>query len=142
MKKQRIYMADDEADYRILVKYVFSQFLAQYNVALFKGGTALIDHLKSCDERPALIFLDVHMPELSGIQTLARIKQEPAWKTIPVLMVTNSAGPGELQSCYEAGANSCLPKPLDLREIHQLFDHVCSYWVNTNEPPAQPLRTD
>jgi len=132
MNNQLIYVVDDEADYLNLVHYVFTQFLPQYVVSLFPSGEALLGNLQSTLERPALILLDFHMPIMSGQQTLVRLKQELAWKPIPVVVVTSATSDREIQSCYEAGANSCLAKPTNMESMQNLFKRVCSYWVDTN----------
>lgn len=129
-----VYVVDDEADYRFLVQQVFTRFLPQYSVSLFNGGDALLNHLQTSPARPALILLDLHMPGMSGEQTLARLKQEPAWRVIPVVVVTSSSSSGKIQACYEAGANSCLAKPIGLDPMRQRLTLICNYWMDANRP--------
>ncbi len=132
MKKQLIYIVDDESDYLNLVQYVFSAFLPQYRLSVFSNGEAMLGNLLTETERPVLILLDLHMPVMGGQQTLKGLKERMEWKPIPVVMVTNGASDQEIQACYEAGANSCLAKPHTLPSMQTLFEQVCSYWVNTN----------
>ena len=149
-----VYVVDDGADYRFLVQKVFNQFLPQYTVTLFPGGKALLNHLQTSSVRPALILLDLHMPGMSGLQTLMQLKQDqldidaaPAGpvlvgsapvdrplRSIPVVMVTSSSSAQEIQACYEAGANSCLAKPVGFDPLRQRLTLVCNYWVDTNRP--------
>lgn len=132
-----IYLADDSADYRFMVKYVFTRYLPQFALSLFSGGEPLLNQLRRKSEQPALIFLDLYMPGLSGQQALEQLKQQSAWKSIPVVMVTSSTSSEEIQVCYEAGANSCLAKPMGLDSIRQLYEQVCSYWIDTGSTPVQ-----
>ncbi|WP_162385752.1 response regulator [Spirosoma endbachense] len=134
MKKQLIYVVDDEADYLTLVQFVFAEFLPQYSIAVFQNGEVMMGNLQKGLEHPVLIFLDLHMPIMNGQQTLRGLKQRLDWKPIPVVMVTNGASDQEVQACYEAGANSCLAKPMNIEAMQLLFNQVCSYWVNTNGP--------
>ncbi|WP_080240700.1 response regulator [Spirosoma rigui] len=127
-----VYMVDDGADYRFLVQQVFTRFLPQYTVIMFANGDALIDHLETSSIRPALILLDLHMPGLSGQQTLTLLKQNPHWKSIPVVIVTSSSSAQDIQACYDAGANSCLVKPLGIDLIRQRLTLICDYWMDTN----------
>lgn len=129
-----VYIVDDGADYRFLVEQAFTRFLPQYDVRLFSGGDALLRHLRAGSARPALILLDLQMPDLNGPQTLKALKQEPAWRSIPVVVVTSSVSAGEIWACYDAGANSCLAKPLDFDSLRQRLEQVCAYWVDTNYP--------
>ncbi|KAB7729384.1 response regulator [Rudanella paleaurantiibacter] len=136
----RVYIVDDTADYRFLVQQIFDRFLTQYRVAFFAGGDALLTHLRRIPTPspgadtalPALILLDLHMPGLDGKQTLTQLKDDPALKNIPVVIVTSSSSAEEIRACYEAGANSCLPKPVGIEAMQQLLGLTCHYWVDTN----------
>jgi CheY-like chemotaxis protein len=129
-----VYIVDDEADYRFLVQQVFTRYLPQYKAFLLAGGGALIDHLQMNKKYPALILLDLHMPDMDGQQTLTLLKQTPAWKAIPVVMVTSSSSAQEIQACYDTGANSCLVKPIGIESMRQQLTLTCTYWMDTNRP--------
>lgn len=128
-----VYVVDDAADYRYLVEEVFTLYLPQFAVSLFDGGHELLNQLRTNPERPGLILLDLHMPDLSGAQTLQHLKQQPDLKQIPVVVVTSSSSAQEVQACYEAGANACLAKPLGLEAMRQQLQQVCQYWLLTNQ---------
>jgi len=132
MKKQLVYVVDDDADYLTLVNYVFAQFLPQYTLAVFTDSGAMLDALQEGPAHPVLILLDFHMPVMDGRQTLRTLKQRPDWKSIPVVIVTSSASDQQIHACYEAGVNSCLVKPVTIASMHNLFKQVCSYWVNAS----------
>ena len=129
-----VYIVDDAADYRFLVQQVFTRFLPKYTIVLFPGGDALLNHLETGSVRPALILLDLHMPGMSGQQTLTQLKKNLNWKSIPVVIVTSSSSAQDIQACYEAGANSCLVKPMGLDLIRQRLTLICDYWIDTNRP--------
>lgn len=129
-----VYIVDDEPDYRFLVQQVFTRFLPHYSVSLFPGGEALLNHIRTTTSRPDLILLDLHMPGLSGQQTLLQLKQEDLPKSIPVVMVTSSSSAQDIQSCYEAGANSCLAKPIGFDSLRQRLTLICDYWIHANRP--------
>ena len=130
--KPLIYIIDNETDYLQLVQYVFVKFLPDYSVLLFSSGETMLSSLATNPERPALVLLDLHMPGMSGQQTLLQLKARQDWKLIPVVMITRATEEGEIQACYEAGANSCLAKPMSIPSMTKLFKQVCTYWVDTN----------
>jgi CheY-like chemotaxis protein len=139
-----VFVVDDGDDYRFLVQQVFTRYLPQYKVSLFSGGDELLAYLQTNPTRPALILLDLHMPGMSGLETLAQLKkdqhgngQEPAvppLRSVPVVMVTSSTSAEEIRMCYEAGANSCLAKPFGLETMRQHLTLICQYWMDTNRP--------
>lgn len=64
--------------------------------------------------RPDLILLDIHLPDIQGHEVCRRLKEDPATRSIPVLIVSASAMPAEIDSMMQAGAASYLTKPLDI----------------------------
>ncbi len=64
--------------------------------------------------RPDLILLDLHLPDVSGSEVLAVLRDDPVTRAIPVVMITADATPGQRERLLEAGAHSYLTKPLDI----------------------------
>ena len=64
-------------------------------------------------ERPALIFMDLHMPGMKGDECCAAIKADPELKSLPVVMITSEGKIADQALCYKAGCNGFLTKPLD-----------------------------
>jgi CheY-like chemotaxis protein len=69
--------------------------------------------------RPGLILLDVSMPGLDGFEVLERIKSTPTLRRIPVIMVTSTDAPREIERSYNLGANAYVVKPVDFEQLHQ-----------------------
>jgi len=70
-------------------------------------------------ERPDLIVMDVHLPDMSGYEAIRRLKTDPATATIPVVVVTASAMRGEDCKAREIGADGYLAKPLNARAFRE-----------------------
>jgi len=66
---------------------------------------------------PDLILLDVTMPKMGGLQFLERLRADPSYAAVPVIMVTGSDGKSERLQAVEAGANDFIAKPFDVPEI-------------------------
>jgi len=60
-----------------------------------------------------LLLLDINMPRLDGIEVLRRIKADPMTSKIPVIMLTTTDDPREVQRCYELGCSVYLTKPVE-----------------------------
>jgi len=68
-------------------------------------------------EAPELVLLDVMMPRMSGFQACQRLKQNPATRDIPVVMVTALNEVGDVERAVEAGADDFLTKPVNKLEL-------------------------
>ena len=62
-------------------------------------------------QKPDLILLDVNMPGMNGIEALKRIKADPRWSKIPVMMVTSESERAHVIEAIQSGASSYLAKP-------------------------------
>jgi len=64
-------------------------------------------------DRPALIFMDIHMPVMNGAECCAILKADPVYRSIPVVMVTMEGKEDDRALCFDAGCDDYLSKPLD-----------------------------
>lgn len=82
---------------------------AGFNVVTFTQGTAFLNSLES--QRPDCVVLDLHMPQISGFDVLARLGKEA--RRIPVVTITGHDTPDSYQRAMAAGAMAYLRKPAD-----------------------------
>jgi CheY-like chemotaxis protein len=69
------------------------------------------------------------MPGIGGRETLRIMREDPALRRIPVVILTTSAAQGDIDASYDAGANSYIVKPSAFASLVQLFDLLCGYWL-------------
>ncbi len=86
--------------------------------------------------RPDLVLLDLNMPGLSGRDVLAEIKSDSTLKDIPVVVLTTSNATSDIQSCYHAGANSFVTKPVDLDGFLDAMRSIEDYWFAVVRLPS------
>lgn len=86
---------------------------------------------------PAVILMDIKMPRMDGIEALRLIKNDPALKFIPVVMLTSSREEPDLKKCYELGTNAYVVKPVDFKEFMVAVKQLGVFWVLTNEVPLE-----
>ena len=84
---------------------------------------------------PSLVILDLKMPKLGGVETLAEIKSDDRFKCLPVVMLTSSGETQDLRMCYRLGANGYVVKPVDAKQFTKAIKDLVVYWLGTNEPP-------
>jgi signal transduction histidine kinase len=76
------------------------------------------------EQRPDLVFLDLHLPKVTGQEVLRRIWQDPATRGIPVVVLSADATPAQTRRLLASGATAYLTKPVDIREVFTVLDLV------------------
>jgi PAS domain S-box-containing protein len=76
------------------------------------------------EHRPQLIFLDVHLPDMTGDEVLRRLQADRETRSIPVVVISADATPRQIERLLAAGASRYLTKPLDVKQILEILDTV------------------
>lgn len=85
---------------------------------------------------PAVVLLDLNTPGTDGREALQEIKEDPALRHLPVVVLTTSANPRDLAFCYHAGANAYHVKPIRYADHVQVLLGVFSYWLGSVALPV------
>ncbi|MBW3543941.1 MAG: response regulator, partial [Planctomycetes bacterium] len=87
-----------------------------------------VDGLEACaqadKERPDLILMDMHLPELDGWEATRRIKENPALRPIPIIALTADAMAGDREKALEAGCDDYETKPVNLAELLEKMEKL------------------
>jgi CheY-like chemotaxis protein len=122
--------------------------LSEYNLAnqvfVVKDGVEAMEYLR-CEGKyksraqgnPAVLLLDIKMPRMDGIEVLKAIRNDPALKTLPVVMLTSSREEPDLKRSYELGANAYVVKPVDFKNFIEAVKQVGIFWAVINELPPE-----
>jgi len=120
MDKQKILIADDEPGVRLLVSRILEE---EYTVLEAADGEEAIDIAKG--QQPALILMDLMMPNMDGYAACLRIKADQATKGIPVIILTGIGHELNKRFAEEMGADGYITKPFTreslLGEMRQLL---------------------
>lgn len=128
---------DNDLDYRQTLKAFKESHLGNPVYRCSDGDDAL-DFLyqrgKYADAqtapRPSIILLDLRMPGTDGKDVLREIKNDPDLKSIPVVVLTSSEEPVDVEACYVAGANSYVPKPVTFDGYLKAVRSLNEYWFH------------
>lgn len=71
-----------------------------------------------------LILLDINMPQLNGVETLRQIKADDSFKNIPIIMLTTTDNPQEVQRCYDLGCNVYITKPVEYDRFSEAIQRL------------------
>jgi two-component system response regulator len=74
------------------------------------------------------------LPGVDGLALLERLRANPAFAALPVIVLTGSRNPALTQRAYSLGANSVVRKPLAFDELRGALQDVATYWLRRNEP--------
>jgi chemotaxis family two-component system response regulator Rcp1 len=87
--------------------------------------------------RPDLILLDLNLPKKDGREVLAEIKDSPALKTIPVVILTTSASDEDILKSYTLHANCYIAKPVDLEGFLKVVKSIDNFWLSVVKLPRE-----
>ncbi|AIB16285.1 chemotaxis protein CheY (plasmid) [Azospirillum argentinense] len=129
-----VLIEDDEGHARLIEKNI-RRSGATNDIVSFTDGTSALAYLFGPDGtgqasmgRALLILLDLNLPDMTGIDILARLKANPCTKRFPVVVLTTTDDRQEIQRCYDLGANVYITKPVNyesfaaaIRKLELLF---------------------
>ncbi len=96
---------------------------------------AWIERWEAGEPLPAVVLLDLKLPKVDGLEVLRLIKAHPAYRRIPVVILTTSTEDSDIQAAYQLGANSYIVKPVDFEAFVEVAAHLDLYWTVLNKPP-------
>ncbi len=109
----RIYVIEDDENIRQLVATALQAF--GYQVSAFETAAEGITALEK--ETPDLMLFDIMLPDIDGIQAVKQIRQNPAYETLPIMMLTAKNSELDKVAGLDAGADDYLTKPFGILEL-------------------------
>ncbi|MHC1557330.1 response regulator [Actinomycetospora sp. C-140] len=95
-------------------------------------GTSALERLADTEaELPDLVLLDLNVPGLDGHGVLSTVRRRAPLDGLPVVVLTSSTRPQDIEACYRAGANSYVVKPVELAAFQAILRGVFAYWLGT-----------
>jgi CheY-like chemotaxis protein len=112
-----IMVEDDEGHARLIEKNIRRAGISNSLTHFTDGGSAvdyLFNHADGPTKNgPALILLDLNLPDMSGTTILEKVKSDPNLKSTPVVVLTTTDDKVEIQRCYDLGCNVYITKPVN-----------------------------
>ena len=132
-----VLLVEDDLNDIFLVKRAFKMAHIQNPLQVVTDGQEAIHYLrgegKYADRAqyplPKLIVMDIKMPRRTGFEVLELVKGngKPLCR-IPIVIVSASDNPSDINRAYELGANAYMVKPVDFRAVEHLFSSITHYW--------------
>jgi two-component system, response regulator len=133
---------DNQQDAELTIRSLKKHKLAN-NISVVEDGAEALDFIfckgkyseRDIKHPPRVIFLDLKLPLVSGLEVLRAVKQDTRTKSVPVVVVTSSREDPDVKTAYELGANSYVVKPVDFESFTEAIGSVGLYWLLINQPP-------
>jgi CheY-like chemotaxis protein len=142
-----ILLVDDDPDCRLLVRDAI--FASRVRNEIFEASNAeealrFLNHKAPFADapRPGLIYLDVEMPGMDGIELLKKIKTDPNLRDISVVMMTGVSDERQMRAAAEAGANSYTIKPANAEQFLRTVADCTNYWLTIHQYPQRHLPSE
>ncbi|MCX9011436.1 MAG: response regulator [Candidatus Methanoperedens sp.] len=112
-------------------------------IHLVKDGAEALDYIfaagayagRNVGNKPKVIFLDLKLPKVDGLEVLQKIKTDDRTRTIPIVVLTSSHEERDLVESYKFGVNSYIVKPVDFDKFIQAVAQLGMYWMLLNKQP-------
>lgn len=135
---------DNEADVKITLR-AFKKGQLQNSIHVVRDGEEAIDFIYGVNTfqdhqkypRPELILLDINLPKIDGFNVLKKIKEDPDFKDIPVIMLTSSRNEVDMFISFKFGACSYIQKPVSFLQFVEIASGFKFYWQIINQFPLK-----
>lgn len=133
---------DNKSDAMLTIRALKKHNLANNLVHLTDGAQAL-DYIfatgkfegRDMEHKPKVIFLDIKMPKVSGLEVLRALKSDERTKLIPVVMMTSSKEEKDIIESHKLGVNSYVVKPVGFANFSKTIAELGFYWLVVNNTP-------
>ncbi|GAB3319737.1 hypothetical protein GCM10027299_12560 [Larkinella ripae] len=96
----------------------------------------LLARLETVQVLPTFLLLDLNMPLMSGFEVLEKLRADPRYNLMPVLIFSTSNAQPDIDRAYELGANSYVKKPASFTEYKAVVEDLCNFWLRIASTPS------
>jgi len=126
-----ILLTEDDEGHATLIKNNLNRYGNKFEFIHHKDGQETLDFLFCRGEgphrkikTPYIVLLDIRMPKVDGIETLTQIKANPILRKIPIIMLTTTDDPLEIERCHKLGCYSYVIKPVDYEKFIDIIKRM------------------
>ena len=142
MMQKDILLVEDNPDDVELTRLAFAEAKIANHLVVVGDGAEALDYLfgrgrhegRDPSDLPSLVLLDLNLPKVDGREVLQAIRGEERTRTLPVVVLTTSTEPFDVEASYALGVNSYIQKPVDFEQFVWAVKQVGLYWLVLNHP--------
>ncbi|MCI0394526.1 MAG: response regulator [Chloroflexi bacterium] len=133
---------DNPNDVELTLRALKKHNLANW-VVVVRDGVEALDYLfatgsfayRRGEPNPRVVFLDLKLPRVNGIEVLRRLRADERTRTLPIVVMTASEEERDIVEAYQLAVNSYVVKPMDFEQFARVIASLGYYWVAVNLPP-------
>ncbi|MCA1713624.1 MAG: response regulator [Gammaproteobacteria bacterium] len=137
-----ILLVEDNPDDVELTRIAFDEAKVANSLVHVGDGVEALDYLfargkysgRDPKDLPSLVLLDLNLPKVDGREVLQVIRANELTRTLPVVVLTTSTEPFDVDASYALGVNSYIQKPVDFEQFVWAMKQVGLYWLVLNHP--------
>ena len=142
MNDGEILLVEDNPDDAELTRIAFAEASIPNPLVVVRDGAEALDYMfargqwshRDAAAQPALVLLDLNLPKLDGREVLQAIRGDARTRALPVVVLTTSVEPFDVEASYALGVTSYIRKPVDFEQFVSAVRQVVQYWLVLNQP--------
>lgn len=142
MNQNDILLIEDNPDDVELTRIAFAEAGIGHQLVVVRDGAEALDYLfaqgrhagRDVHDQPAIVLLDLNLPKLDGREVLQAIRGDARTRALPVVVLTTSDEPFDVEATYALGVNSYIRKPVDFEQFVAAVKQIGLYWLVLNQP--------
>jgi two-component system, response regulator len=132
----KILLVEDNPNDADLARMAIGRTAFAGSVVHVEDGVAAVEYLtRPGADMPLVVFLDLKLPRLNGLEVLKQVKAHPGSANVPIVMLTSSRELSDVEESYRLGVNSYVVKPVNFDEYQRVIRELVTYWTDINQPP-------
>ena len=131
-----IIIVDDDLEDHYIIQDAFQSFLVDKQLVFFDRAIFFLEFLRTTVEQPFIIFCDINMPGMNGIEMRNEIISDSQLrdKSIPFVFYSTAANPNQVKMAYELTVQGFFQKPASYSELTQMLRLIIDYWKVCRHP--------
>jgi CheY-like chemotaxis protein len=142
-KRHTILLVEDNLDDEALTLRALEKSELAYEVVVARDGAEALNLIFGDEDSgpeneifvPSVIFLDLKLPKIGGLEILKRIRNDKRFDSVPVAVFSSSLEKQDITDSYQLGANSFIHKPVNFVEFGETVRNLGLYWLELNQIP-------
>ena len=137
LREHAIVVVEDSEEDFAAFRRALRKNKVETSVVRFTDGEAFLGALRDESQArpPTLVILDLNLPALNGIEVLRELREDAQFRSIPVVVLTTSANPSDVQRCYDLGVGGYFLKEGDFEDFCGKVGSLADYWLRAVHLP-------